>query len=84
MYRASAIEIYALIFDASPTSFTIVLFFEFDLMVIAFYILIALLGMVLASFAGVIIERGRGGFEFSRLPEILGGRSYCPGCNKKE
>jgi len=49
---------------------------------IAFYILVFLFGAVLASFAGVVIERWRGGFEFERLPDILGWRSFCPGCKK--
>jgi prepilin signal peptidase PulO-like enzyme (type II secretory pathway) len=31
-----------------------------------------------------VIERGRGGFEFERLPEILGWRSFCPGCKKSK
>ena len=47
------------------------------------YIVLFFLWAVFGSFAGVIIERWRGGFEFERLPEILWWRSYCPGCIAK-
>ncbi len=47
-----------------------------------FYTLLFFLGSVMGSFVGVIIERGRGGFEWKRLVEIFGGRSYCPWCGQ--
>lgn len=49
-------------------------------MEIIFYLFLFLLGSIMWSFCGVIIERGRGGFEWTRWKEIFGGRSYCPGC----
>lgn len=51
-------------------------------MTLTFYIIIFFLWAIMGSFAGVIIERGRGGFEWGRWKEILGGRSYCPGCGQ--
>ena len=49
---------------------------------IFWYTLLFFLGMIMWSFAGVVMERGRGGFEFDRLQDIFLGRSYCIWCNK--
>ena len=51
---------------------------------IIFYTLLFILWAIMWSFCGVIIERGRWGFDFDRLGEILLGRSYCPGCIANE
>lgn len=46
-------------------------------------IVLFLLGMVFGSFGGVILERGQAeGFGRHLRPNILGGRSTCPGCKK--
>ncbi len=51
-------------------------------MSVILYIMLFLLGCIMGSFAGVIMERGRGGFEWSRWKSIFGGRSVCPWCGQ--
>ena len=50
-------------------------------MVLAFYLILFLLGAVFGSFGGVIIERGREGFARADWKRVFGGRSYCPSCH---
>jgi prepilin signal peptidase PulO-like enzyme (type II secretory pathway) len=46
------------------------------------YSVLFLIGTVMGSFLGVIIERGRWGFSRRQVSGIFWGRSYCPGCNQ--